>query len=299
VLKPLIWFLAILCYTLSADAQTKVVANQVVSHSNVTNPNNAIVDDNNFATLQSYGGIALGIGSYSGELELQFPGMIPANTTTYVRIDFDNDVLNALLGGSLGTLLADVLGTVVFGNHYFNIQAKNNNTVVLSNSSLTPPNDSRFRIVQDALGNFYIAITPDQNYNRIYIEDRTSALLLGTFNSMNVYSAFYYSDHNCTFDPLYTDYDGAGITLDLLNLGGAGVTNPENAINDDPNNFSEISLGVVGVLASMQQNIYFPATYSPSTNFEVTLKTDPTLVTLGLLNNVQVTRGALLNEINF
>src|SRR5690554_557334 len=173
------FLILLIIITNDVSAQTKVVANQVVSHNNVTDPNNAIVDDNNFATLNSYGGIALNIGAYSGELELQFPGTIPANTTTYVRIDFDNDVLNALLGGSLGTLLADVLGTVVFGNHYFNIEAKNNNTVVLSNSSLTPPNDSRFRIVQDVLGNFYIAITPNQDYNRVYIEDRTSALLVG------------------------------------------------------------------------------------------------------------------------
>ena len=84
------------------------------------NSGNAILDNGLSATLHSYGGIAIGIGQYSGELELKFPSTVPANTTAYVRIDSDPDILNALLGGSLGTVLADVLGGVVFGNHYFN-----------------------------------------------------------------------------------------------------------------------------------------------------------------------------------
>src|SRR5690606_1176682 len=123
--------------------------------------------------------IAVGIGQFSGELELEFPTTIPANTTSYVKIGFDPDVLNALLGGSLGTVLADVLGTVIFGNHYFNIEARNGNTTVLSRSSIIPPQGDRFRIVQDKNGDFYIAITPNAAYNRIYIEDRTDALLFG------------------------------------------------------------------------------------------------------------------------
>jgi gliding motility-associated-like protein/uncharacterized repeat protein (TIGR01451 family) len=68
----------------------------------------------------------------------------------------------------------------------------------------------------------------------------------------------------------------------------AGVTHPEYVIDDDENSFSEISVGLVGVLASMEQNVYFPAPYTPTDEFSVTLKTDPTLITLGLLNKVSV-----------
>ncbi len=284
----LVCILLMTLYGNTAIAQTQVFANQVTLENNVDNAVNATINNENFATLNSYGGIAVGVGAYSGELELEFPNTIPANTTSYVRINFDEDYLNALLGGSLGNLLADVIGTVLFGNHYINIEARNNTTTVLSSTTLVPPSNESFRIVTDALGNYYLAITPNQDYNRIYIEDVTSNLLLGVFNSMDVYYAFYYEDNECAIDPLFTDYDGSGITLDLLTIGGAGVTNPEFAIDNNPDNFSEISLGVLGVLATMEQNVYFATTYDPGDDFSVTLKTDPTLVSLGLLNNVQV-----------
>ena len=284
----LVCILLMTLYGNTAIAQTQVFANQVTLENNVDNAVNATINNENFATLNSYGGIAVGVGAYSGELELEFPNTIPANTTSYVRINFDEDYLNALLGGSLGNLLADVIGTVLFGNHYINIEARDNTTTVLSYTTLVPPSNESFRIVTDALGNYYLAITPNQDYNRIYIEDVTSNLLLGVFNSMDVYYAFYYEDNECAIDPLFTDYDGSGITLDLLTIGGAGVTNPEFAIDNNPDNFSEISLGVLGVLATMEQNVYFATTYDPGDDFSVTLKTDPTLVSLGLLNNVQV-----------
>ena len=289
--NPFVCLLIFLIYHSSTTllmSQTPTLANQVTLSNHVDDPENATEDNEEFAVLNSYGGDILGGGSFSGELELAFPEQVPANTTTYIRIDFDEDILNALLGGSLGTLLADVVGTIVFGNHYFNVEARNGSDTVLNKSSIVPPDNWRFRIVQDDEANFYIAITPNQPYDRIYIEDNTDALLLGTFNSMNVYKAFYYAEADCAIDPLFTDFDGNGLTVDLLDLGGAGVTNPHHAIDQDTTNFSEISLGIIGVAASMEQNIYFPKTYSPSETLEITLQTEPTLVTLGILNEVEV-----------
>jgi gliding motility-associated-like protein/uncharacterized repeat protein (TIGR01451 family) len=288
VLKQTILFSIVFGFTATLNAQTKIVANQVTFESNVDNSANAVVENGDFATLNSYGGIAVGIGAYSGELEVQFPATVPANTTSYIRIDFDEDFLNVLLGGSLGGLLADVLGTVILGNHYFEIEARNGATTVLSNTSIIPTTTERFRIVVDAEGNFYVAITPDQDYNRIYIEDNTDSLLIGTFQNTDVYNAFYFTDNQCATNPLYTDFDGDGITLDVIQLGGAGVTNPQFAIDDNPDNFSEISMGTLGVLGSMEQTVYFPNPYTPSDVFIITLATDPTLLTLGLLNNVEV-----------
>ncbi|MAU15435.1 MAG: hypothetical protein CMH46_07835, partial [Muricauda sp.] len=283
-----IFVLATFCTVHSGFSQDQVYADQVLSAVNVDDAANAIDPSDTYATLNSYGGVAVGIGGYNGELGLEFPSLLPANTTTYVKIDFEEDVLNSLLGGNLGDLLANVLGTVVLGNHYFEIEARNGGTTVFSRSSMTASEHEDFRIVMDSEGNYYAAITPDQSYNRIYITDKTSALLLGTSNDMKVYNAFYFTDNNCAKDPLYTDFDGEGLTLDILSLGGAGVTNPENALNDDPNSYSELSIGVLGVAASIQQNIYFPNVYTPQDTFTVTLKTDPTLVTLGLLNMVSV-----------
>ncbi|MGJ8667527.1 MAG: hypothetical protein ACSHW7_14245, partial [Patiriisocius sp.] len=280
-----------------ATSQNKIFADHVVFSENTDNPGDAVLDNNDFATLNSYGGIAVGVLSYNGILEIGFANPVPAKRTTFVKIDFDEDVLNSLLGGSLGTLLADVLGNVVLGDHYFNIEARNNATTVLSNSSIIPPNDESFRIVQDALGDFYIAITPNQSYNRIYIEDNTNALLVGLYNSMNVYNAFYFDDNQCATNPLFTDFDGTGITADIINLGGAGVTNPQLAIDGDENTYSELSLGVLGVLASMRQNVYFHSPYTPNDEIIITLSTDPTLLTLGLLNNVEVVAFDGVNQV--
>ena len=187
-------FLILLLIFNNLYAQTEIFANLVTFESNVDNSQNAVVQNDEFATLNSNGGVALGIGNYTGELELQFPNTIPANTTTFVKIEFDEDILNTLLGGSLGTLLADVAGAIVLGNHFFNIEARLNSTSVFEATSQVAPTNNRFRIVKDADGNFYIAITPDEAYNRIYIEDETNTLLLGVDNSMRVFNAFYYEN---------------------------------------------------------------------------------------------------------
>ena len=95
------WIFVFICFIMvqSVSAQNKILANEVTFESHVDNSGNAILDNGLSATLNSFGGIAIGIGQYSGELELKFPSTIPANTTTFVKIDFDSDTLNALLGG--------------------------------------------------------------------------------------------------------------------------------------------------------------------------------------------------------
>jgi gliding motility-associated-like protein/uncharacterized repeat protein (TIGR01451 family) len=273
----------------SINAQTQVYANQVTFESNVLNSNNATSNNGEFATINSNGGVILGAGGFTGELELQFPTTIPANTTTFIRIDFDDDLLNVLLGGTLGGLLADIVGTLVLGDHYFNVEARNDAGVaVLSASSSDGVTDGRFRIVVGEDGSFYIAITPDSDYSKVYIEDQTSALLLGQSNSMNVHHAFYYSELGCGLDVLFTDFDESGIGLDVLELADSGVSNPQFAIDDNETNFSEISLGLVSLGGGIQQNIYFTGDYNPQDEFSVTLKVDPSLVTVGILNNIVI-----------
>ncbi len=285
-------YILVFCFYLTlvntSISQNQVFASSVISSNNVTNPTNAVGDTPEVAVLNSYGGTVIIDPPFTGELELEFANTIPANTTTYVKIDFDEDLLNYLLGGSVGGLLADIAGTVIFGNHYFRIEARNNTTTVLSNSTLTAPSDFAFRLVTGSDGQFYIAVTPEQSYNRIYIQDVTSALLFGDSNSMNIYSAFYFTENQCATDPLFTDYDGDGISVSILNL-GANVNNPEFAIDNDDSTFSEISMGLVNVVGTMRQNVYFPNVYTPDDEFTVDLKIDPLLIDVGILNNVKVT----------
>src|SRR5690606_17662790 len=119
--------------------QTKVFVKSIESQSNVDNANNVLVGqgsatENTFATVNS--STVLIVGTTPGHIEQDFDETLPANTTSYVRIGVDDaGLLNALLGGSLGTLLDDVVG-VLLGNHSFEVDVKNSTgTSVLSGTS--------------------------------------------------------------------------------------------------------------------------------------------------------------------
>lgn len=274
----------------------RVYANQVTigtaASDHVTNPNNAISSsESSYAQLNSYGGVAVGLGAYSGQLELKFPTTVAAGVTTYVRINSDTGLLKSLLGGSLGNLLANVLGTVVLGNHYFNIQARNGSTTVLSGASSSPFTADNLRLVQDVNGYYYLALTPAQTYDRIYIQDVTNAVLLGTSNSTQVYYAFY--NASSSSDPCVqgfaTSFDGSGLTLDALQLGNAGVTNPKNVIDADTTNYSQLGLGALAVAGSISQDVYFENLSVASDEFHIQIQSSPALLNVGLANNITVT----------
>ncbi|WP_145859377.1 Ig-like domain-containing protein [Pedobacter suwonensis] len=278
-------------FSTQSYAQTKIFANTVSAQSRVDNAINATLDNNTFATVNSYGGIAVGIGSYSGELELKYPAAVAAGITSYIRIDFDADVLNRLLGGSLGTLLANVGGTVVLGNHSFQVGARNGATAVppTGGNSVDGFSSENLRLVKDANGFFYIAITPTQAYDRVFVKDVTNALLVSVANNTKVYYAFYTSGTDPCTQAFATGFEGTGITLDALQLGSSGVTNSERAIDSDPDNFSQLSLGVLGVGSSISQNFYFATPSNPGDDINLRISASPALLTAGLLQNISIT----------
>jgi large repetitive protein len=278
-------------FSAKSYAQTKIFANTVSAQSRVDNASNATLDNNTFATVNSYGGIAVGIGAYNGELELKYPATVAAGITSYIRIDFDGDVLNRLLGGSLGTLLANVGGTVILGNHSFQVGARNGATAVppTGGSSVDGFSSDNLRLVKDANGFFYLAITPTQAYDRVFIKDVTNALLVSVANSTKVYYAFYTSGTDPCAQAFTTSFEGTGITLDALQLGSSGVTNSERAIDSDPNNFSQLSLGILGVGSSISQNFYFATPSNPGDDINLRLSASPALLTAGLLQNISIT----------
>ncbi|MEE1943797.1 putative Ig domain-containing protein [Pedobacter sp. KR3-3] len=272
-------------------AQTRIYATTAtVKSAQVDDATNATNGSNTFATVKSYGGAALGLGKYSGELELQFASTIPANTTTFLRIDGDASLLNVLLGGNLGSALASVVGNVALGDHYFEVGARNSsgNTVV-SGISSSGFGNADLRLIKDANGFFYLAITPSQAYDRVYLKDRTDALLLSSPYSTKVYYAFYTSGTTGCASAFATSYEGSGLTVDLLGLGKAGVTNPQFAIDADQTNFSEISLGALGVAGSISQTVYFAIPSQAGDEFNIRMRVNPALLSAGLLNNTQVT----------
>ena len=278
--------------SLRSQVSTKVYATQIVSETYTTTSANAV--DGNLstsATVSAGAGLVAGIGGYSGYVELSYPTLLPANTTSYVKIQTQDNLLPTLLGGSLGGVLSSVLGNVLIGNQEFTVQAKNGTNVLLQGDSqdIGEFATERLRIVTDQTGDFYIAITPAQPYNRIRVRNRLGSLL-GLFNTRNlqVFESFYVTGFDDCGLGSYTAFSGDGTNLDLLNLGSVGVTNPQNAIDGNLTNFSRLSLGILAVDASIQQTVYFNRLSETGEEFDIRLKVDPSLLALGVGNTIQI-----------
>jgi gliding motility-associated-like protein/uncharacterized repeat protein (TIGR01451 family) len=223
--------------------------------------------------------------SYSGELKLVFNELVPAYTTTYIKIDaLGKGDLDKYLGGSLGDLLADAGGTASNGDHYVEVYALDNlgkefergSTANLSNdpnvnTTLLTPTSVALKLVKNNEGELFITITPTKEYRAIVIKDITSTLIpeeisapleetINFTNFTNVYSAFHIKNPSCDSNLVFTSFDGTGYTLDLLDLGVNGVKDLEFAIDNDPITFSTISVGAISAEASMYQDIYFSTT---------------------------------------
>src|SRR5699024_12347282 len=87
------------------------------------------VDGNNesYATIYADAGNLLVSGPTAGFIEMDL-GSVPANQTTYVRIGYDEDVLDALLGGSLGKLVGDLANNLLLGNQYIQVERSEEHT---------------------------------------------------------------------------------------------------------------------------------------------------------------------------
>ncbi len=293
VLQCVLFFLAHLAFHQGIFAQSvPVFATTISSQSNVDFSNNAT--DGNLSTrarVRASSGIALGIGAYSGHLEIRFPSELPANTTSFVKIQTDDNLLPALLGGSLGGLLSNVLGGVLVGNQEFTVQAKNGNAVVLEGNSqiVSQFSTPRLRVVVNKDNDYFIAITPDQSYDRVRLTNRLGSLVgLNNTKRLDVFGVYYIGTPDACGGASYTSFEGSGLNLDLLGLGGAGVTNPHYVLDANPSNYSKLSLGILGVAASIEQTVYFDGLSEPTDRFYVRMRVDPSLLALGVANNIQV-----------
>jgi len=253
------------------------VNSAIVSTANVDDAQNAV--DGNFdsyATIRSDAGILVGLGSGTGHLEVAFGAPVPAGKTAYIRIDYDESVLKSLLAGSLGDVIAKTLDNLVLGNHYFDVVLTNAGSPVLSASgSNTFANAAgQIRIVQDKLGRYYIAIKSSEPYTDIRITDHTASILglLTPDKYLNVYNICYENSEAICDPPFATYYDGDGIDIDLLNLGNVGVIDAQSAIDSNPNTASKISIGAVGIGASMYQYVNFHTLSATQDHFRIKLK---------------------------
>ncbi|HUH46093.1 MAG TPA: hypothetical protein VLZ54_02975, partial [Arenibacter sp.] len=278
-----LWFAALIFFLalFNVTAQTMVFANVVSSEKHTDNSSRALGNLADKAQIRASSGLILGAVGYSGHLELRFPGQVPANTTTYIKIDADHNLFPALLGGSLGNLLSNVLGVVLIGNQEFTVEARNNKTILIRGNS-ERNNDfaaDRLRIVVNANNEYFIAVTPDEAYDHIRLTNRLGSLVgLGNIKLLGVYGAYYVSAPNDCGTAAFTSYSGSGINLDALKIGGAGVSNPHHVLDNDPNSFSKLSMGILSAAGSIQQRVYFEGASHATDNFKLRLKVDPSLL---------------------
>lgn len=232
-----------------------IVLGLTVATGTVTNPSYSTdADLTNNTSLSTTS--TLGIGT--AWIQLIFPSTITANSTSFVKI---NNSAGALLGGEISvkaytgsTTLAD--GTAV--------------GITSPISTITSPDGSTFLVV-----------TPNASYNSIRIT-LSSPVALGT-NSASVFYAFNESPATDCSLALATSTSVTGIAI------GGAVTSPNNAIDNDITTYSTLSVGLLGVAASIKQMVYFSSLSNSGDAATVTFSVPPGLLTLGLFDGITLT----------
>src|SRR5690606_28382523 len=250
---------------------------------------------NSYATIRSDAGIIGNLGAYSGHLELGFGAVVPAGTSSYIRIGYEEEILNSLLAGSIGDLVNGVLEGVALGDHYFNVivnDADGGEVVRGSSQDLFDEANGQIRLVQDTKGRYYLEITPTSDYQSVRLEDHTTVLLgLGLSEGhLDVYGMCH---TRTTFEcpaAIFTSYEGEGLTADVLGIGNGGVQNPFCAIDQNTSSASTLSLGTVSLLpnAMVQQNIQFDRVLTAGDPIQVKMKVGDGTLNLDILGALEV-----------
>lgn len=224
-------------------------------------------DVGTFAKINSYGGFAVGLGSYPGALTLGYSTpatYVPANSKLYLKVNSnETGLLDALLGGSLGNLLKGILNVVIGGEHVtsFNLKNAAGNSVISVSTTNSNVNQDKMTIAKDAAQNYYAIFYPKEAVKTIEINDKTSfTLLLGGLNNFKVYDSYYYKDDVSDCDvALLTSYTAGGGLLSAIQ--SEPVTNAHLAIDNDLTTYSKIGItALLNLSASgtVEQFFYLP-----------------------------------------
>lgn len=251
-------------------------------------------DESTFARVRGNAGAALGIGGLDERLRLDHTATIPAGTKYYSKVGLDggNELLGALLGGSLGNVLSDVLSLVLLGNADADFSLQNGTTTVLSGNIYSSDFASRSDMFIGLSGanEYYMVMTPNQDYNRFQLQVEVGGTLLGLGNNaqVNVYDAYYYDNINRCDIPILTSFTGTGGLLSLVN--SAPVTNAYQAVDDDLTSYSTIgitSLLNVTTNGTVEQFFHLPTTVDDK-SVRITMQLPTSLLNLALAEQSSV-----------
>lgn len=275
-----------LYFSVSLNGQTKNYATMAPVSTNTDDVSKAHDSDlATFASVRAYAGVALGLGAYTGYIEIEFPSIVPANTTSYVRMSTEvATIMPALLSGGNSGYSAGVL---VGGNQEFTVEVKNNTgTVVVTGDS--PDSGElatiKLTVVINSAGEYFLRITPDVSYKRIRLTNRVGGLLLGTIKRLYVNESFYLTNIPTCNHPVYTNYSVAGSVTSTQ----ASVTGPEKVVDADLATFSAVTISALSGGQSVQQTVFLESLSNSVDTFNISLSTTQAMINAGVANNVTV-----------
>src|SRR5690554_555344 len=178
------------------------------NQSNMNAGNARDTDESSFALVRGNAGAALAIGGLDERLTLTYNNTIPSGTNYYAKIGLDggNELLGALLGGNLGNVLSGVLNLVLLGEAEATFRLQNGSSTMLSGNiySNSFAGRSDMYIGLSGANEYYMVMSPNQDYNRFQLQVEVGGALLGLGNNaqINVYDAYYYDNINRCDIPL-------------------------------------------------------------------------------------------------
>ena len=219
---------------------------------------------------------------------------INAGTTTYFKIGQrpTTEGISVAIGGLLGLIeLQNIKGRGYLGATDYSLSGSGSTNEGLVSGT---ENGTTTRFLIDNNGEWYVAVTPDGNYNSARLEvklpDDLRVADIARSVNVNVYNAFIESDGDaCSLTGRYTSPgEATGITLNTGALGlelNQLISNPHYALNNDPEQYASYSSGVLnlGVANTVSQTIYFDHTASSHDGVNVRLGLSNDLIGLDLL----------------
>lgn len=218
-----------------------------------------------------------------------------SGATTYFNIRQRPSVegISIAVGGLLGLVeLQNIKGRGYTGATDYNTVG---NGLINEGSPSGTESGTKTQFLVDNNGEWYIAVTPDGNYNSVRLEvklpdDLRVADVARSIN-VNIYNAFIESQGDaCSTMGRYTSPgEATGINLNTGIIGGIElnqlIANPHYVLNNNPDQYASYSSGVasVGVANTVSQTIYFDHSASGSDGVNVRLGLSNSLIGLDLI----------------